>query len=103
MVTSVKTKSMSKLVEATIDAEDCHKELDQKKSLKGFKLLHLLYPKERRKKKPSIFRLQKLLRRRRILKMKLAEKMNVKGGKMPSSHLTKILKTSSEPCWNRGS
>ncbi|KAJ8627547.1 hypothetical protein MRB53_020854 [Persea americana] len=30
MVISVKTKSMSKLLEASIDAEDCHKELDKK-------------------------------------------------------------------------
>ena len=30
MVTSVKTKSMSKLLEGAIDAEDCRKELDQK-------------------------------------------------------------------------
>ena len=28
MVTSVKTKSMSKLLEGAIDAEDCRKELD---------------------------------------------------------------------------
>ena len=34
MVINVKTKSMSKLQEATIDAEDCHKELDQKNKSK---------------------------------------------------------------------
>ena len=34
MVISVKTKFMSKLLEAAIDVDDCHKELDQKKNSK---------------------------------------------------------------------
>ena len=34
MVISIKTKSLSKLLEANIDAEDCQKELDQKNKSK---------------------------------------------------------------------
>lgn len=37
MVISIKTKSMSMLLESAIDAKECHKELDQKNKYKRIK------------------------------------------------------------------
>ena len=56
MVISIKTKSMFKLLEAAIDAEDCHKELDQKNKHKRIQTSAPFASKG--KKKEEVFNIQ---------------------------------------------
>lgn len=77
MVISIKTKSMSKLLEAAIDAKDCHKELDQKNKSKR---IEASAPSTNKIKKREIFniQIQRLPESCKIPKMKLPGRKNIK-------------------------
>ncbi|KAJ8649064.1 hypothetical protein MRB53_002087 [Persea americana] len=74
MVISVKTKSISKLLEAAIDAEDCRKELDQKDKSRRTQTPTPSTSKGKKKEEVFNIRLQRLPERRKILRMKPARK-----------------------------
>ena len=95
MVISVKTKSMSKLLEAVIDAEDCSKELDQKD--KSRRIQTLAPSTSKGKKKEEVFNIQTLKAPRKAQhpKDEVLGRRNTKGGKILSTPLTKLLKRSS--------